>query len=181
MYFLRIHMAREKWAGGLLQISFYFFPLWPSTVCLRLIHPVAMCSSGVLLCLRISQPRHWHLGLDRSSLGGLPYALWGDQQYPVGASCAFSSAVSLKTVSRHWQLSWGSRGKISPAENPCFLSTCCTRNGIRAAARHPEKRGLAVTKFHSGCSECQRSLLPSSWATLGGNVCSTRNWSLSYA
>lgn len=181
MYFLRIHMAREKWAGGLLQISFYFFPLWPSTVCLRLIHPVAMCSSGVLLCLRISQPRHWHLGLDRSSLGGLHYALWGDQQYPVGASCAFSSAVSLKTVSRHWQLSWGSRGKISPAENPCFLSTCCTRNGIRAAARHPEKRGLAVTKFHSGCSECQRSLLPSSWATLGGNVCSTRNWSLSYA
>ena len=34
-------------------------------------------------------------------LGGLPYALWGDQQYPVGASCSFSSAMTLKTVSRH--------------------------------------------------------------------------------
>lgn len=53
-------------------------------------------------------------------LWGLPYALWGDQQYPVGASCAFSPAVTLKTVSRHWQLSWVSRGKISLAGNPCF-------------------------------------------------------------
>ena len=63
--------------------------------CTAQVYAFRPCDSGFLSLRTLT------FGAGSFFLWGLPYALWGDQQYPVGASCAFSPAVTLKTVSRH--------------------------------------------------------------------------------